>query len=359
MKVLLVAQDIAPSLAFELLAAELKSRGHELTVLVGKGKVFPVSLNDVRNAARATDVVVSGLSSSAKLSEPEVAACDEAVKNGKLLGFYGDTYHCHERAREGTQFGPYRKSAKFFFAINETEANDAKSVLENAVRVATGNPTWEDYAFPKFTRAEVRAKYGVADDEILVLAPGIKNPAINFLNWGLLVEALAGLPKKSRIIITTHHGDRTPFAVDPDKGNAPLNIYEDLKKFSSVPVTFLPNNIKTSDVLPGADVILAWNSGSVAVEAAYQRIPIIAISTEIGRRKTYSESNTEKWEPVELGFAIEATGRNLKDKLYIYTGQFEHVNDLKKRQAEVFPKPPEKGAAVKKMADALESLIKK
>ncbi len=348
MNVFLVAQDIAPSTAFRLLEAELKRRGHAAKTLVGKGNVFPVSIADVRQAVREASVVVVGMSSSAKLAEPEIAAFDEATTVGIPFGFYGDTYHCHERAGEDSWFGPARRVADFFFAINKEEANAAKTVLTNPnlKSIVTGNPMWEDYAFPKFTREEVRAKYNIADDEILVLAPGLKIPAINLLNWGLLVEAVSGLERKIRIFIYFHSGDKTP-----------LSVYEDLKTFSPVPIEFLDAGVRAADVLPGTDVVVAWNC-SVVVEAAHQRIPVVALSTKLGRRRVFSESNTEKWEPVELGVAVEANCGNLKDKLDIYTNSFEQINDLKKRQAEVYPKSQEKGSAVRKMADALESLVK-
>lgn len=361
MKVVLIAQDIAPSLAFEMLAVELASRGHDAELLIGKGKAFPVTLDEVRKTARNADIVVVGMSSSAKLAEPEVVACEEAILTVIPYGFYGDTYHCHERARNGSWFATCRQNAEFFFAINEEEASAAKDVLinPNLVSVATGNPTWENYFFPKYTRQEVRAKYGVADDEVLALAPGGKAPVVNIMIWGLLVDAMAELERKSRIMVAYHPGDRTPYVVDPDKGNAQLNIYGDLKTFSPVPVEFLPSDVKTSDVLPGADVVIEWGS-SIAIEAAHQRIPVISVSTEVGRKRTFSTSKTEKWEAVELGISEEA--RDLKDlKLMLeeLTSDGAIRQYLLETQARVYPKPQAKGSAVRKMADTLESIVNK
>src|SRR3989338_1259507 len=104
MKVVLVAEDIAPSSAFELLAAELRNRGHAVTDLLGDGKVFPDTFEVVQREVRKASVVVVGMSSSAELAKPEMVACEEATRGGVSFGFYGDTYHCHERARDGAWF---------------------------------------------------------------------------------------------------------------------------------------------------------------------------------------------------------------------------------------------------------------
>jgi len=383
LKVALVARDIAPSEALgKHLAPELQKRGHEVVAYLGSGKPLTQTLEEIRQGVRNADVLVSGMSSSKELAEPEITACltaalQELSKKKIPFGFYGDTYHCYERARENAWFGPVREDADFFFSVNEEEAMAAKSVLTNPnlISIATGNPTWEGYAFPKYTRAEVRAKYGIADEEVLILAPGGGSPAVNTLIWGLLIDALACIDKKSRVMISYHPDDRTQEAVDPKvvaklikegkdvisalaDPSAQLNIYGDLKKFSSVPVEFLPNDVKTSDVLPGADIVVEWGS-SIAIEAAHQRIPVASVSTEIGRRM-FSFSKTEKWEPVELlGVAWEAEA----DLYSIIGNMFDLLENrhgfldaLRARQSEVYPKLQEKGAAVKKMADVLEQI---
>lgn len=350
--VVLVARDISPSKAFgEHLKPELEKRGILVKDFLGSGKPLSSTIPDIEKAVSGAGVVVSGMSSSEELAEPEIAACGQALASGIPFGFYGDTYHCHERASVGSWFAPFRSDAKFFFGINREEINAANFVFTNPslVSVATGNPIWENYASPEFTREEVRIKYGVTHDEVLVLAPGIKSPAVNIMIWGLLVDAMALWEQKSRIMIAYHPGDRTP----PD-------IYNDLKKFSTVPVKFLPSNVKTSDVLPGADVVVEWSS-SIAIEAVHQRIPVISVSTEVGRKRLFSIAKTEKWEPCELGVAHEvfANPVELARSIKFLTRVGGNLrNLLLRRQAEIYPKPREKGAAVKKMADILERLMK-
>lgn len=405
MNVLLVAQDKAPSDAFGLLGTELYARGHKVVLLAGGGKVFPASTDEIHEAVREANIVVVGMSSSAKLAAPEIAACEAAVRQTKLFGFYGDTYHAYQRAAQGSWFGPYSQLADFFFAINKEEADKARKVftdLTPETSVVTGNPSWESYAFPKFTRAEVRANYGIADDEIMVLSTVSKTTVVNILIYGLLVEALSGPELKSRIFISHHPGDRTPYAVDQDEvqktigvaldnlainkvgGQANvsltgvqniianvfsdpkmnLNIYNDLKTFSSVPVELIPSDVKTLDVLPGADVVVEWQS-SIAIAAAHQRIPVISVSTELGRKRLYSTSKTEKWEPVELGIS-EGVGVNVDEIREAIqwltdvrqTHSFSLRVAQRNRQAEVYPKPQEKGSAVRKMAETLEELVK-
>ena len=135
-----------------------------------------------------------------------------------------------------------------------------------------------------------------------------------------------------------------------------MNIYDDLKKFSSVPVTFLPNDVKTSHFLPGADVVVEWGS-SIAIEAAHQRIPVVSVSTEVGRKRMVTISNSEKWEAVELGVAKQS-GTNSAYLSALISELLSDSSKLAARQAEVYPKPQARGAAVKKMADTLESLVK-
>lgn len=188
MKAVLVARDAAPSYAFKLLKPELERRGVEVADYLGEGKPLdspPASI--LISVQRAANVVVSGMSSSNELAEPEIAACRAALAEGIPFGFYGDTYHCHERAREGAWFGEFREPAAFYFAINENEARAAKNVFPNALCVATGNPLWENFAFPKQNRAQVRQVFEIADDEFVILSPGGKSPVVNILVWSALI----------------------------------------------------------------------------------------------------------------------------------------------------------------------------
>lgn len=368
MKAVLVARDIAPSGAFERLIPELEKNGFYVDSFLGKGKPLSEKRHEIETAIAVpgvngvahpvADVVVVGMSSSKELAEPEIAACETAIQANIPYGFYGDTYGCHERAREGAWFGPFRERASFFFAINEEEANKAMKTFPSADSViATGNPLWEDFAFPKFSREEVRANLGLEPDEKFILSPGGKSPVVNILVWGNLIEAariLAAGGRKIKLIFAPHPGDRAIYALSVDQN--PLGIYDDLVKFSPVPVQFTDKSVKTSELVPGADLVVEWGS-TIGIEAAHLRIPVVSFATEIGKKRLMSTSGSEKLEPVELGVSLGVSSREV---LVNMLGQLlsggPSAESLRKRQEQVYPAPPERGAAVQKMAETLFTL---
>ena len=365
-KVLLVARDIAPSRAFELLATELTNRGHDPILLIGKGKPMAATTEDIQAAVQMSDVVVVGMSSSAALAEPELVACATAVTTGKSFGFYGDTFGCHERARDGSWFGPYRSRATFFFAVNNNEMEKAKKVLIGAKTIVTGNPTWEDYAFPRFTRSQIRDKLKIRDDELFILAPGGKDPVVNIMVWGLLLDALTGWPKERpvRVLFTCHPGDRTMGAIDPAESTADkqlLRIYNGLTKFSPVMANFNTSEMSSSDLIPGIDLLIDWGS-SIGIKAAHQRRPCISVATEIGRQRLQSTTGARQWKLCVLGTSIEVPANSSDLKAAIARPSktdSPEAAKLRARQAIVFPQSSARGKAVGLMATNLELIVGK
>lgn len=376
--VVLVARDIAPSLAFEQLALalkdSLKDSGIEVKAFLGKGKPLTTTVEEIRDAVRDAKFVLSGMSSSKDLAEPEIAACRGAITMGVPFGFYGDTYHCHERAADGAWFAPFREQANVFFAIDETEAENAKRVFTAANCIATGNPTWEDFAFPKYTREQARAMLGAEDNDLVVLSPGGKSPMINAQVWGAIKDGLAsfGMPTNFLIILAPHPGDRTLSAVDPavvlklvkeqnmsaqdalTHASARLNIYNDLINFSSVRVKMLPEGMKTSDAIPGADLVVEWGS-TICIEAAHQRKPIMTITTDMGRERLFSLSRVRETEPTVLGVSYDvdtdpySISEDVENLLFSRTG----LSPLLDAQMKAYPIPSARGEAIRKMASAI------
>lgn len=145
--------------------------------------------------------------------------------------------------------------------------------------------------------------------------------------------------------------------IDEAIAQSNLKIYEDLVRFSPVPTRFLERIVKTSDVLPGADLVVEWGS-SICIEVAHLRIPCVSVSTEVGRSRLYSASKTRDWEPCVLGVSWEATdAAELKIVLFVAIGRGRSYDNLLSRQTEVYPTPPEKGASAHKMAETLLGFV--
>lgn len=370
--IVFVAQDIAPSGAFERVGGALREQDAEVCTFFGKGKPYTPDPEELRGAVRGAAVVVLGMSSSAKLAIFEIAAAEAARAAKAPYGFYLDTANCHERA----WFGDLRDGASFFLVINDREKGKVAAAYPRAKVFATGNPFREGAFFPRFTREEVRSRLGVADGKVMVLAPGGKSPCVNIAVWSALLDGLEEvrniemgevLPRSFRVFLSYHPGDRTPYAEDPDakaKGkDSLLNIYGDLAQFApkGVRVEVLPAapDFKTSDALPGADLVAEFGS-TIAIEAAAQRKPILTISTVVGRERLFAASGTETTEPVELELAWDGradSGSNIADGIRDLLTE-EGFAPFRKAQEVECPTPSERGAAVKAMAEAILSFAR-
>src|SRR3989344_610355 len=165
MMVALVAQDVSPSRALERVGVELVSRGHAVCAFLGSGNLIVASRMALDCNIGASHALLLGMSSSAELAEEEIYAARLAFSTNIPFGFYCDTYGCHNRP----WFAEFRDKASFVFVINEKEAEEARRVFPKARVAVSGNPIWEDFCFPKFTKDEVRSKLGIAENEAVVL----------------------------------------------------------------------------------------------------------------------------------------------------------------------------------------------
>ncbi len=360
-RIVCVARDAAPSRAFTRLEPELTKRGHAVQLFVGDGKPITASLDAVRGAASEASIVVLGMSSSKELAEPELVAGRVARDGGIPYGFYGDVRRCFNRARPGAWFEELAEHAAFYFGVNGEDALSAREVFQKAMLEGTGNPLREDMAYPTFSRAEVRQKLGIADDEFMVLCPGGKCATVNIATWVAVQDALAVLDsRKWRMILATHPGDRTPEAVDLKDGK-PLKIYDDLVQFAPVKTQFVSKEVLgSSELVPGADLVVEFGS-SIGMEAAAQGIPVVTYCTGVAEKRNEKASGTRVTELVELNVSI-AAGRlqglrrlsDVIDGLLIGRADAAHLRSC---QLFEFPKA-ERGAAIRKMADALETIAR-
>lgn len=389
MKVVLVGYDVAPSQALERVGKELSASGVDVCLFLGNGKPIK-NAYDAQLIAEHPCVVLCGLSSSKEFAKDEIATAEVAMQMGMPFGFYADTYGTINRP----WFAHLREKASFIFVINEEEGEKARELYPNAKVIVSGNPMWEDFFTPKLSREEVRRKLEVGDEEQMVLCPGGKSPAVNILHWGSVIEALSLdqdslMPRKWKVFLSPHPGDKPaallkqiaklkeerlktlPLSLELTKEitlideilkiveDSYLTKYQELVKYSArVPVRVVTKDfMSASDMVPGADFVI--DSGStVAIEAACQRIPVITNLWEITLARLKETSGSRNWEPCELDVAamVEGDPHGLLKTINILSRDSE---EMKTRQEAVYPAPPEKGAAVRKMVETLMEMSKK
>lgn len=346
MKVVLLAHDVAPSQALKMIEKELMTRDLSVWSYLGNGGEITADPSDIAATIRNSDVVLLGMSSSEKLATEEIAAAEAALEHRTPYGFYADIYKCVRRP----WFERVREGASFVFVINSDEATAARELFPNAKVVISGNPLWEDFFMPKRPREEVREKLEVASDETMVLCPGGKSAVVNILHWGGVIEALSDLstdPKHWKIFLALHPGDKTP----PD-------FYQDLVTHSRVPAKIVAKEfLSSSEMLSGCDLVIE-SCSTIGIEAACLRKPVISYLSEIALGRLEKGSGSRSWELCVLGVAEEVRGEpmqlaNCVGNLLDYGG----AASLLVRQAEVYPEPPERGSAVRKMIATLAEIV--
>lgn len=358
-KAVLVGRDAAPSGCFKRLEQILKESKIHVDLIVGEGKPLTKTMERITLAASHATVVVLGMSSSLEFAHPEIAAGNAARNAGVPYGFYGDVLRCWARARKGAWFEELAPDVSFYFGLTQADADAAREVFPNAQLIGTGNPLREEMAFPRFTREEVRAKLSIMPEEKMVLAPGSKFTAGNMASWVVVVDALwflTGKGQRFNLVLATHPGDRTSYAIDADTQKA-MKLYEELVSFSPIPAKIVAKDVfTTSDMVPGADIIVEFGS-SIGIEGAYQNVPVVSLGFEILFRRLESASSFRTPEAVIDGISESVAGdaSKLADAIRRLLTP-EGFAPMRARQQELCPKPTERGAALRKIADAIAQI---
>ena len=164
---------------------------------------------------------------------------------------------------------------------------------------------------------------------------------------------LAAQGERFQLILAAHPGDRTPHAVD-SATQKEMKLYDELISFSPVSTRIVTKDIlTTSDIVPGADVIVEFGS-SIGIEGAYQGVPVVSLGFEILFRRLEQASGTRTLEAVgdglsELVVADASKLANTIKRLLTPNGFAE----MRAKQQELCPKPKERGAALRKIAEAI------
>ncbi len=346
MIVTLVARDVAPSQILEKVRAELQAReGHEVRAVLAHGKPLDdFSVESIQAMVLTSGFVLTGMSSSEKLSKEEIVAVQTAMDNDIPYGFVNDIFDCYKRP----WFALFREKASKLFVVAADEVVEAKQMFPNTDVVVSGNPCWEDYFDPTMPKGEIRKLLGIPDEHKVVLAVGGKDPIGNMV-YGDTIRAagrLAGyFDPAYTVVLAPHPGD-------PVKAEN----YECFAEFSKYPLVKVakPGVIPTRDLIAASDVLVVLAS-NLGIEAACQRKPVIHYFHELYKNKVQN-SGGWPWKPVEMEIAVSAgVIQELGDRVEYY---FDHYDRsvMRLRQEEVFPAVTEKGVAARKICDALGAL---
>ncbi len=362
MRALLIARDVAPSQILERVQFELHSRGHETFSVLGSGKAIEFDSDSIVAMVLSSNFVLVGMSSTAELSKEEIFAAQIAMDNSIPFGFICDIFDCYKRP----WFAPFREKAGKLFVVAEAEIAEAKALFPNAEVVASGNPCWEDF-FDRMSLEEEKTlwdRYGLSPERKTILAVGGKDLMLNMAFFGGVISAasynerlarsneaahLEKLPK-FQVLLSVHPGDPNDASIYGSLMNS------DGGGLSRVPVA-LDKGTKPEKLLAIADLVVVLGS-SVGIAAACQRKPVINYFTELYRKKI-EDGGGWPWKPCsELGIAELVTDcerPHLSEMISWLTqeGSSWWSQAMRIRQEKAFPELREKGAAVRKICDAL------
>jgi hypothetical protein len=351
--VTLVAADFGESMTIKGLAEKLAPE-FDCKVFAGEGKIpSPFSNGEIETAIAASDIVVIAVSENTAI---EVFAGECAIKHQKPLVLVALFYNTWKRS----DFEQFRKYAKVLFVLDEAEAEIAKMLYPKTLIIATGNPDWETFAFPKRTREEVRSILKLGEEEKFILVSGEKEMGVNVPLAVNVIEAVAVLdnPRQYKIIFTIHPGHV------PLPGGADLiEFYKELEQYDPrVWIRFsckaTPFGIGTPDMVVGADVVIGTNS-TVQIQAAYLRIPAIAVLLRRAFRGVeLPEKQRYTWPPCSRGAVDPVSGLDSKrtESLIQELLQPEVAAYMHKAQKESFPTPDSVGQAYETMKEWIRKI---
>ena len=346
-QVTIVANDIGGRNGLRLLGEFLEKQGIAVCWYLGSGDAISTSFGLTERIANS-DAVICGMSSSEKLAAPEIMAANMAQQLGVPFCLFADSFNAHLKP----YFNKWLYKAAALMVLNSAEAQKAREHLKDVKVVATGNPAWEKFFFPRFTREEVRDRLTIPEDCFVILSPGTKELVVNVLLWGGLLDAAT--PLDNALVLASVHPD----------DQSPIEEYDKLADWSNGRLQVVvsdrddPESMTGSNMLPGADAVVDCCS-TIAIEAACQRIPVITYAPEAAQIRRKKNGGSRAWEPAEMGITqfrdgLKAVYNLACDLRSIAVREF---NLVKRKQEEFFPLYPKPGETVKKMAAVIADII--
>ena len=265
-KVVLVAKDMAPSQALDLLAKKIAEDGNDCLSIpflaFGKGYTpdFDAVIESSISGARA---VVVGMSSSPELAKEEIAVAKEALAIGiPVFCYAADTSGLRSYFDEVLSH-----TLTTLFCVSHEQAKLAREKYPNLNVVVTGNPMWAKFFFPDLTREQSRGMLGFGSEDRIVMCPGGKDMEINKLHVTKVIEDFGRIHlEQIQVIFSLHGGDLTPF--------------EDYKQLmhiatnNGVRYRIIPNaEMSGPRVLSSADLVVG-SASTIGFEANSRHVPI-------------------------------------------------------------------------------------
>lgn len=363
-KVVMVGRDKAPSDAFEKLVQPLDADGYAVKKYLGHGDLIKASVDDIAAEITGADVLLCGMSSSPKLAVEEFAAVRAAHNAGVSILLYADTHGAVKRL----WFTDVRELVNGIFVVSHKEAEDARALfssVRNDGVILSGNPSVEEAFFPKVTRQWMRERLGVREDEKVILIPGYKFPAVTLPTVIATMDALDMVPDyKFFMVVSVHPGDDV-WKADNHVYNKLIDYFLNMREVTDladrlrVRVTCSKHlneedRIATSDILPGADVVVATMT-TEEQKAACQRIPVVEYLTSIDLDRMEKNFGRREWESCVQGIAVKvfADHKHLAKVIELFLTPMGREL-LRRAQEFHYPKPKEPGHALGVMVETIK-----
>lgn len=327
-------------------------------LFVGDGKPISVGSSEIEAQIGSADMVVLGMSSSARAAKVEIEAGNAAVKYRKPIALYGDVPGCYQRARVNSWFNVLAPHVKLYLGTSMADMSGAASVFPNARSVFTGNPLRELAFYPEYDADYVRQALWVEDPEVhIILLCGGNDIATNVGNIHFTVEALLKVGrdtgKKFCLVFSPHPGDSLLHTNTPSG----VPFYKEIQQ--SLPInTVIPNGFGTENLITAASVVIDVR-GTPLVWAACQRKPAFSLTSEQVWRRVEAEIGERKIEAIDFGTAREIP---MSDGFGIFTYLLRQAleqgtpENIRWIQESIYPKPSAPGEAIRRICQALTSL---
>lgn len=357
--VVMVGGDIAQSKAFRLLEQALKANGITVNSFLGDGRPVADHPDKIIDSIKASDVVLTGLSSRQPQSEAELLALQTAIENGIPCGVYQDTYGIWRRA----QFQSLMDKVNFIFAIDAIEAEAINQAYPDIEIVVVGNPTWDEYFFPELSREAVRTTLNLTSNELMVLISGVKRVEVDLPMFQAFVDVkldeLTG--RRVRLIYSPHPGEEN---VSFEVGKEFPELCSDQGRLRVEAV--YKEVMNGGMMLPGADLVVSSVS-SLIIGAACRCIPVIGYLNQSEKDRQIEVNGQPIWRPLEMGFCplcqvTDTRHDNLVEilkPLIRANGSIAYTEDCLQIAEECFPQPQEPGQPAKQMADYLQTVMER